>query len=666
MNSKSLFSGIGLIAIAVVLVISVAIITALPSLRIDLTEDRLYSLADGTRNIVSNLEHPIEFMFFYSESLTEDVPQIRSYGTRVQELLREIVIASNGNLSMRTIDPEPFSEDEDLATQYGVQAVPVSQGGQAIYFGLVVAQTEDTPLGLPVTETMSLIRPDQEEFLEYEFMKLVANVANPERQVIGLLTDLSIDGGFDPAMGQGTSPWMIMEIIRQMYEVRRVDATSESIDEDIDILMLVHPEGLSEQLLYAIDQFVLGGGETIVFLDPNADSMVGRSPEGTLVPAGMSSELSVLLTSWGVEFQNDKVLTDSDLALRVMMSQGGRPAPHLGMLGVQRGNLAGDDIVTSRLETINLSSSGAIAQVAGATTRFEPLMQSSTNAMLMDRGFIEDVSDPSILFDEFVSANQIFTIAARVSGTINSAFPNGRPVVAVAAEAAAETDADTSIDTADTAADPAAPVVEEPVVEEPVVEEPVVPHLASSSSEVNLLLFADTDLLSDRMWVQVGQFLGQRIPQPFANNGDLVINALDNLSGGADLVSIRSRGRYSRPFDRVIDLQRTADDRLRTEETELLDRLAETEQKLAELNQGEDGQLVGQVTPEIQTEIDQFNSELVDTRRRLRDVQFQLTEDIEQLGSRLKAINTALVPILLTILLLMTGYLRGQRRRRAA
>ncbi len=666
MNSKSLFSGIGLIAIAVVLVISVAIITALPSLRIDLTEDRLYSLADGTRNIVSNLEHPIEFMFFYSESLTEDVPQIRSYGTRVQELLREIVIASNGNLSMRTIDPEPFSEDEDLATQYGVQAVPVSQGGQAIYFGLVVAQTEDTPLGLPVTETMSLIRPDQEEFLEYEFMKLVANVANPERQVIGLLTDLSIDGGFDPAMGQGTSPWMIMEIIRQMYEVRRVDATSESIDEDIDILMLVHPEGLSEQLLYAIDQFVLGGGETIVFLDPNADSMVGRSAEGTLVPAGMSSELSVLLTSWGVEFQNDKVLTDSDLALRVMMSQGGRPAPHLGMLGVQRGNLAGDDIVTSRLETINLSSSGAIAQVAGATTRFEPLMQSSTNAMLMDRGFIEDVSDPSILFDEFVSANQIFTIAARVSGTINSAFPNGRPVVAVAAEAAAETDADTSIDTADTAADPAAPVVEEPVVEEPVVEEPVVPHLASSSSEVNLLLFADTDLLSDRMWVQVGQFLGQRIPQPFANNGDLVINALDNLSGGADLVSIRSRGRYSRPFDRVIDLQRTADDRLRTEETELLDRLAETEQKLAELNQGEDGQLVGQVTPEIQTEIDQFNSELVDTRRRLRDVQFQLTEDIEQLGSRLKAINTALVPILLTILLLMTGYLRGQRRRRAA
>ncbi len=662
MNSKSLFSGPGLIVVAIILVISVAIITALPSLRIDLTEDRLFSLSDGTRNIVSNLENPIELMFFYSESLSEDVPQIRSYATRVEELLEEIVLASNGNLSLRLIDPEPFSEDEDRATQYGVQPVPVSQGGRSIYFGLVAAQTEGTALGLPVTETLPLIRPDQEEFLEYEFIKLVTNVANPERPVIGLLTSLTIDGGFDPSMGQATPSWVIMEMLRQLYSVRRIDATGDTIEEEIDILMIVHPEGLSEKMLYTIDQFVLDGGETIVFLDPNADSMVGRSAQGTLIPAGMSSELPRLLESWGVEFLNDKVLTDSDLALRVMMTQGGRPAPHLGMLGVPRGNLAGDDVITSRLETINLSSSGAIAQLESATTRFEPLLQSSTNAMLMDRAFIEDVSDPSVLFDEFVSANQTFTIAARVGGPVNSAFPDGAPADPVEAtpatdEATAEsTDAETT-DTAATDTDTAA----ESEVE---AEEEPVPHLASSNGDVNILIFADTDMLSDRMWVQVAQFLGQRIPQPFANNGDLVVNALDNLSGGADLVSIRSRGRYSRPFDRVIDLQRTADDRLRTEESELLDRLAETEAKLAELNQTEEGQPVNQITPEIQAEIDQFNGELGDTRRRLRDVQFQLTEDIEQLGSRLKAVNTALVPILLTIMLLVTGYMRSQRRRR--
>jgi len=660
MNSKSLFSGIGLIVIAVALVIGVAIISVMPSLRIDLTEDRLFSLADGTRNIVSNLEDPIEIMFFYSESLAEDVPQIRSYGTRVQELLQEIVIASDGMLSMRVIDPEPFSEEEDLATEYGIQAVPVSQGGPEIYFGLVAAQggdLADAPMGLRPSETMPLIRPDQEEFLEYEFMKLIKNVANPERKVIGLLTELTIDGGFDPSMGQATPSWMVMDIIRQLYSVKRIENDADSIDEDVDILMLVHPEGLSEQMLYAIDQFVLGGGETIVFLDPNADSMVGRSAEGTLVPAGMSSDLPGVLTSWGIDYQSDKVLTDSDLALRVMMTQGGRPAPHIGMLGAKRDNLAGDDIITSRLESINLSSAGAIAHTEGATTQFVPLIQSSKNAMLMDRGFIEDVTDPSVLFDEFVSADQNFVIAARVSGQANSAFPDGRPTVAVPDDEAdatddAEADTDAADDTTATA--------------EATEAEAIAPHLASSTGDINVLVFADTDMLTDRMWVQVGQFLGQRIPQPFANNGDLVVNALDNLSGGADLVSIRSRGRYSRPFTRVVNLQREADDRLRVEEAELLDRLAQTEEKLAELNQTEDGQIIGQVTPEIQAEIDQFNLELVETRRSLRDVQYQLTEDIETLGNRLKAINTGLVPVLLTLLLLVTGYLRGQRRKRIA
>ncbi len=672
MNTKSLFSSAGLVVIAVALVFAVAIISLLPGWRIDLTEDNLYSLSDGTRNIVASLEHPIELMFFYSDSAIEDLPQIRSYGTRVQELLREIVIASNGRLSMSVIDPEPFSEDEDLATQYGVQAVPVTQGGEAIYFGLVVIQTDADgggPVVVPVLETMPLIRPDQEQFLEYEFLKLITRVGNPDLPVVGLLTELDIDGGFNPIMGQATPPWMVMDFIRQLYEVRRVDIAADDIDVDIDLLMIVHPQDLSQQMLYAIDQHVMRGGKTLVFLDPSADSMVTRSPQGNLIPAGMSSDLPGLLAAWGIAYASDKVLTDSDLALRVRMGQNQQPEAHLGMLGVHRENLAGDDIITNRLEAINFSSTGAIASAENANTVFEPLIQSSTNAMLMDAGFLEDVSDPSILFDEFVSAQQSFVIAARVSGVIDSAFPDGRPVVEEAdVEAVEETDVeDSEVDESDSAeateADASTGVDEDPGAERE--ESPVAEHIASSNGEVNIVIFADTDMLSDRLWVQVAQFLGQRIPQPFANNGDIVINTLDNLSGSADLVSIRSRGTYSRPFTRVLNLQRKADDRLRIEESELLDRLTETEAALAELNQTEDGQLIGQITPEIQAEIDQFNAELLDTRRRLRDVQFQLSEDIEQLGSRLKAINTGLIPILLTLLLLGASYLRAQGRRTA-
>jgi len=661
-KAKFLFSGMGLLSVAATLLIVVGLISALPSVRIDLTEDELFSLADGTRNIVSGLEEPIELIFFYSESATEDQPQIRSYGTRVQELLREIVIASNGKLSLRLVDPEPFSEDEDLATQYGIQPVPVTQGGPGIYFGLVAAQLDNDP-AFRVSETMPLIRPDQEQFLEYEFMKLVTRVANPDLQVIGLLTTLDIDGGFDPMTGQATQQWMITDFIRQLYELRRIETEAESIDEDVDILMIVHPEGLSEQTLYAIDQHVMRGGKTIVFLDPTADSMVSRSSRGSMIPAGMRSDLPGLLEAWGVDYSPDKVLTDNTLALRVQMGQGSRPVAHIGMIGANRTALAEDDIITRRLENLNLSSVGALAPREGANTRFEPLIQSSSDAMLMDASLFEDVLDPSVLFDEFVSANERYTIAARISGVIATAFPEGRPVIA-SAEAEA-TDDETTADTDDAVADDADSEVGSRDGESAEID-PLQGHLAQTDGATNILIFADTDVLTDRLWVQVAQFLGQRIPQPYANNGDFVINALDNLSGGADLVSIRSRGRYSRPFERVVKMQREADDRLRIEEAALLERLAATEDQLAALNTDENGQPLGQLTPEIQAEIDRFNAELLDTRRSLRDVQYQLTADIEELGSNLKWFNTAAIPMLLTVLALFISLTRAQRRRAAA
>ena len=676
MNKKTFFSPLGLVSITAGLGLSVAMISFMPSsLRIDLTEDRLYSLSDGTRNIVSNLDQQLEVMFFYSDSATEDIPQIRSFATRVQELLREIVMASNSNLRLNVIDPEPFSEDEDLATQFGIQPVPVTQGGEEIYFGLVVTNGsgENMPFNMQVSETIPLIRPDQEEFLEYEVIKLVAKVNNPDLPVVGLITQLDIDGGFDPVRGQATAPWMVMEYIRQLYEVRRVDIAgidaNNHIDDEVDILMVVHPQDLSEEILYQIDQYIMRGGAIMLFLDPNADSMVTQSPQGTLIPAGMRSELPRLLEAWGIAFENDKVLTDNELALRVVMGQSRRPSPHLGMLGVQRNYLAQNDIITNGLETINFSSAGAIAQLEETSTIFEPLIESSTDAMLMDAALLENLADPSVLFDEFVSSQQSYVVAARVSGLLDSAFPEGRPIVSEEKE---ESESQSEITSNSLASEDT--VVEQEVVSSEVAEEEIAEaveeevievreHISGSGTIANIVVFADTDFLSDRMWVQVAQFLGRRIPQPFANNGDLIINALDNLSGSADLVSIRSRGRYSRPFTRVLDLQREADDRLRTEEADLLSRLAETEASLADLNQVEDGEPIGQITPEIQSEIDRFNGEMLETRRRLRDVQYQLTEDIERLGANLKAIDTALIPILLTIILLVMHYLRVQRRK---
>lgn len=664
-NLKFLFSGTGLAGLAISLLVAVGLISSLPSLRIDLTEDALYSLADGTRNIVSNLDEPIELLFFYSESASEDQPQLRSYGTRVQELLNEIVIASGGKLELSVVDPEPFSEEEDLATRYGIQPVPVVQGGPGIYFGLVAVELDpDKDPALRVSETMPLIRPDQEEYLEYEFMKLVTRVAEPDLQVVGLLTTLDIDGGFDPMSGQPTKQWMITDFIRQLYELRRIETSATEIDEDIDILMLVHPEGLSEETLYAIDQHVMRGGKTLVFLDPTADTLVSRSAQGSMIPAGMSSDLPGLLEAWGVEYAADKVLTDNTLALRVQLGQGSRPVAHIGMIGANKSAMASDDIITRRLETINLSSAGALSPIEGSEIAFEPLIQSSSDAMLMDASLLEDVLDPSVLFDEFVSANERYTIAARLSGVFATAFPKGRPLAADVADSEAGEDSEDASRKPDEA-EAGSETDSETHFAELSAADSLEGHIAQTEGPSNILIFADTDVLSDRLWVQISQFFGQRIPQPFANNGDFVINALDNMSGGADLVSIRSRGRYSRPFDRVVKLQRAADDRLRTEEAALLERLEATEAQIAELNLDDNGEPLLQLSPEAQAEVDRFNEDLLETRRSLRDVQFQLTSDIEALGANLKWLNTLAVPMLLTLLALFVSFLRAQRRRAA-
>ncbi|MDA7683748.1 Gldg family protein [bacterium] len=648
-----LISRIGLMVIAAALLLCVGLISFLPSFRIDLTEDKLYSLSDGTKAIVSSLPEPLELLFFYSESATKDNPPIRSYGFRVQELLREIVIESDGQLTFKLIDPEPFSEEEDLAKQFGIQPVPLSQGGEGIYFGLVAVQAQsDLELNLRQSETLPLIRPDQEEFLEYETMKLVSRVSRPELPTIGILTELTIDGGFDPVSGRPSEPWMIMDIIRQLYSVRRLDIAASVIEEDIDILMIIHPEDLSEQTLYAIDQFVLTGGKSMIFLDPNADSMVARSAQGIMVPAGLSSSLPGLLESWGVQFDSQKVLADSDLALRVMLGQGSRPVAHLGMLGAKRSALSQDDIITSDLETLNLSSAGVISAIEGSPTKFEPLVQSSAQAMLMDVSYFSEVSDPSTLFDQFEPTGEVYTIAARVSGPLKTSFKDGRPPQLASEDSNIETEEQDSLALA--SINPADPEEETADGET---------HLESSKSEANLLIVADSDFLSDRLWVQISQFLGQRIPQPFANNADFVINALDNLAGDSSLVSIRSRGRYSRPFDRVLKMQRDADDRLRAQESELLEGLAETEEQIAQLSVSPNGEPLGMITPEIQAEVDRFNDEMLETRRNLRSVQFKLTEEIDKLGNNLKWANAFGIPFILSVGIFSFVTLRNRRRR---
>ncbi|MEX0740654.1 MAG: Gldg family protein [Pseudohongiella sp.] len=637
MKNKALFSPAGLALIGVALLIVVVIISALPRLRIDLTQDNLYTLSNGTREVLDNLERPIELTFFYSEEAIGQMPQVRAYGNRVQELLQEMVIASNGNLTLDIIDPEPFSEQEDLATGYGIQAVPLAAGREEVFFGVVAADPATRVEGeSEVYETIPLVRPDQEEFLEYEFSRLITRVLDPDPTVVGLITSLDIDGGFNPATEQTTGPWAIMDTVRYMYDVRRLQEEVASIDEDIDILMLVHPQELPEQTLYAIDQFVMRGGRALVFTDPNSDTQTQIMVGGGGYRDNLGSDLPGLLSAWGIDYDATQVVTDQELALFVTLAQGQRPTAHYGMLGVPREHFA-NDIVSGQLQVMNLSSAGALNPVAGATTTFEPLIQTSEQTMLMGTAFFREMGDPTLLIDDFVSEEQTRTLAARVSGPAQSAFPDGPPTA-------------DSTDSAEASADDAQPADNGSAAPEQ--------HLSASVSDIGVIVVADSDVLADRMWAQSRQVAGQRVINAFASNGDFVINALDNLSGSTELINIRSRGRYARPFTRVLALQREADERLRERETNLLERLSETEEQLQALNQGS-----GSISPEQEAEIERFIALQLETRRDLREVQFELNNEIDRLGAVLKAINTALIPALIIIGVLAAAILRNRRRK---
>jgi ABC-type uncharacterized transport system involved in gliding motility auxiliary subunit len=625
MKNRAIFSPAGLVITAVLLLLAVVIISSLPRLRIDLTEDKLYTLSDGTRHVLRNLERPLEITFFYSESAAAQVPQVRAYGLRVQELLREMTIASNGNLSLRVVDPAPFSEEEDLATQYGIQAVPLAAGREEVYFGIVATDpSTQTDNSSGVFDSIPLVRPDQEEFLEYEFSRLITRVLNPEPTVVGLITSLDIDGGFNPALNQATRPWAVMDTMRYMYDVRRLADNSQVIDDDIDILVLVHPQDLPAQTLYAIDQFVLNGGRALVFIDPNSDTQTQIMVGGGGYRDNLGSDLPVLLGAWGIDFDPTQVVTDRELALFVTLAPGQRPVAHTGMLGIQRAGFA-NDIVSGQLQVMNMSSVGSLRPATDASTFFEPLISTTTQTMLMSTDFFREMGDPTLLMDEFISEDRTHVVAARISGPARTAFPQGPT--------------QTTTD-------------EEPAI---------LPegHLSASVGDIGVIVVADTDVLADRMWAQSQQILGQRVINAFASNGDFVINALDNLSGSADLINIRSRGRYARPFTRVLTLQRAADERLREEETNLLRRLSETEQQLTALNQeGATG-----ITPAQEAEIENFIQQQLETRRALRDVQYQLNREIDELGMLLKAINVALIPTLLIIIALTVALMRSRRRK---
>lgn len=604
---KQSYLSLGSLALLLILFIALTMISGnlLKGFRLDLTENRLFTLSEGTVNILQDLEEPVTLYFYFSQDASREFPPVRAYAKRVNELLDEFVDRSDGMLRVKRIDPKPFSEEEDQAAAFGLQAAPINTAGDTLYFGLAGSNSLDD------LQVMPFLQPSKEKFLEYDLAKMVSSLGQPDKKVLGILSTLGLSGGYDPAAGM-TEPWVVYQQLEQLFELRTVEPSAGEIPGEVDVLLLVHPRDLPQDTLYAIEQFVLGGGSLVAFVDPYAESDRGDPNDPMAqMQMGSSSSLGPLLEAWGVDYDPSRVVGDLQYGI------GNGAQRHIGILSVPAQGMNDEDIVSADLEIVNFSSTGWLQPATEAQTSFDALVQSSENAGPLDASRLRFLANPNDLLDGFTPTGERFPLAVRVTGPASASLP---------APGGSEAE-----------------------------------HLDSAGEAgINVLLVADTDLLTDRMWVQVQPLFGATA---FADNGNLAINAVDNMLGNRDLISIRTRATSARPFDRVEEIRVAAERTFRQTEERLQRELEETERRLTELQAAKGEGELTVISDEQQAEIQRFMDRRLEIRRELRQVQHDLRRDIDRLDTRIKVINIVLVPALVMVVALVYAVRRRRRQR---
>ncbi len=616
----------GALAMAVVLFVAVNIFSnvTFTAARLDLTEDGLYSVADGTRAVLASTDESIVIRLFLSEVLAERAPGLANYAGRVRELLEHYASLADGKIHLEIFHPEPFSIEEDRALAFGLQGIPVTSSGDLAYFGLAGTNSTDD------TEVITMFSPRRDRFLEYDLTRLIHDLANPEKAIIGVISSLPISADAT----RRNAPWIIHEQMRAMFDIRTLGGNFTEIDEDLDALMVVQPGALSETALYAIDQFVLGGGKLLAFVDPFGEAAQAYQQRGA--PPPTEHGLERLFESWGIEMVPGKLVGDRLAAQRVNARVQGRNVvtEYLPWLALRAANFTGDEVILSEIAQLNLATAGILRTKEGASVALAPLIASSTESMALETDKVRFLPDPTLLLSEFEPGGEAFTLAARVVGEVDSAFPDGAP--------AAETP---------------------PAEGDAADEAPAVEHLARSDGPITVVVVADTDLLADHNWARVDSMFGQPVVIPFASNAAFVLNALDNLSGSTALIGLRGRGLSARPFDTVDEIARAAEHRYRAKEQELTQKLGETENKIRNLQFDEAGGEI--ILSDEQVEIvEEFRAESVSIRSQLREVQHALRSDIDSLDAWLKVINIGAIPLLICLIALALALARRARTRR--
>lgn len=564
------------------------------SLRIDLTEDNRNTLSSGSRDVLSAFDQPIEVEFYYSARLLQQAPGYALYAPRLRYLLEEYQKRSGGKLHVTFIDPKPFSEEEDRAIAMGLQAIPLNAGTASAYFGLAAVSAGGKKAVIP------LFDPSRESLAEYDLTRLVASLGNRKTPTIGVISQLPIDSDmFAMAAGSGApAPWMFYLQLQQLFEVQKIAADAKSIPADIDLLMLVHPRALSEDTLRAIDQFMQKRGRAIFFVDPHSEAYAARRALNPDAPAE-SSNMQKLFDAWGVAFDPAQVVLDRNLAQRVVLEDVSQGKPrqkavdYAAWLRLSSAQFNNADPVSEPLRRLNFATAGSVA-AKSAALRFTPLVETTEGASVVSSGLVKFNPDAEGLLQNYVPGGQKYALAARFQGRLPSAFGSA----------------------------------------------------AKDAAESAFIVIADTDFLEDRFWVR-GEDLSRGIVMPIANNADLVLNAVENLTGSDALLEIRSRATSLRPLLVMEKLRHEAEDRFAKREQELRGELQFAQQELQKIQSGNASDK-DQKTIEA---VSALRQKIAGKRQELREVQYSLNEDMERITSLVRFLNIVLWPLLLGVAL---------------
>ena len=594
------------------------------NLRFDLTESNIYTLSDGTKSILQSINEPLNFKLFYTKQIGDINPVYQNYYDRVKEILGQYVLLSNNKIKLKIFNPKPFSNEEDKAVEYGLQGVEIMAGVYG-YFGLIATNSTDDE------EKIIFFQPDRTPFLEYDLSKIVTNLANPNRRIVGLYTDLPMFGTFNPLAktqdAAAAPPWAVYNQMKEFFEVKRIHEKTSSLPEGLELLMLVHPKKIPERLLYMIDQFVLKGGKLLVFIDPNSETESFSPNTNQTKESDNNSNLNELLDKWGVELVENKVVGDLLSARRVQIGESDQPSvtDYIAWLDIKKDHMDDTHQATSKVQRLTFATSGFLKNnEKNNNISFRRLVWSTTQSMQIDVADVRFTPNPTNLLRNFVPSNEELTLAAEIKGNFSSNFPDGPPDTNI------KNDFDKN------------------------------KHINESIKPTTLVILADTDMLYDEYWLKYEQS-GEVLP--IANNADFTVNLLEYLNGTEDLIGLRGKGVSSLPFVKVEKIQKEAEQKFRSKEQELLEKLNNYQSKLENIQKGsvEDGGKT-LLTEKETLEIDKFREEMIFVRSELRKVQNALRKDIEKLDSTLKFFNIFFVPILLIIISLVLGFV-GRRKR---